>query len=103
MARIEQDNFSSISWHSERNAGMEPDPSGAAASHQEPTTPDFESSRLEARRERNDDLTPGHTGDILECTVSEPHKENDGTKDAYVSYMITTNVCAGPYQLSVAS
>lgn len=29
---------------------------------------------------------------ILECTVGSPVKENDGTKDAYVSYLITTTV-----------
>lgn len=29
----------------------------------------------------------------LECTVDTPLKENDGTKDAYVSYLITTHVC----------
>lgn len=28
----------------------------------------------------------------LECTVDKPQKENDGTKDAYVSYLITTHV-----------
>lgn len=28
----------------------------------------------------------------LDCTVERPQKENDGTKDAYVSYLITTNV-----------
>lgn len=28
----------------------------------------------------------------LECTVTSPIKENDGTKDAYVSYLVTTNV-----------
>lgn len=30
---------------------------------------------------------------VLECTVEKPLKENDGTKDAYVSYLVTTNVC----------
>src|SRR5271154_4812423 len=30
---------------------------------------------------------------ILECIVDTPLKENDGTKDAYVSYLITTHVC----------
>ena len=35
----------------------------------------------------------GGIGDgILECTVGSPLKENDGTKDAYVSYLITTTV-----------
>lgn len=28
----------------------------------------------------------------LECTVTKPLKENDGTKDAYVSYLVTTHV-----------
>ncbi len=30
----------------------------------------------------------------LECTVDSPQKENDGTKDAYVSYLITVHVCS---------
>jgi sorting nexin-4 len=29
---------------------------------------------------------------ILEVTVDTPLKENDGTKDAYVSYLVTTHV-----------
>ena len=29
---------------------------------------------------------------ILEITVDTPLKENDGTKDAYVSYLVTTHV-----------
>jgi len=33
---------------------------------------------------------------ILECTVTSPLKENDGTKDVYVSYLVTTHVCAFP-------
>ncbi len=35
----------------------------------------------------------GVEGGVLECTVSHPNKENDGSKDAYVSYLVTTNVC----------
>ena len=34
----------------------------------------------------------GVEGGVLECTVSNPNKENDGSKDAYVSYLVTTNV-----------
>ena len=30
----------------------------------------------------------------LDCTVNTPLKENDGTKDAYVSYLVTTHVCS---------
>lgn len=29
---------------------------------------------------------------VLECTVDTPLKENDGTKDAYVSYLVSTHV-----------
>ena len=29
---------------------------------------------------------------VLDCTVDTPLKENDGTKDAYISYLVTTNV-----------
>jgi hypothetical protein len=30
---------------------------------------------------------------VLECHVDSPLKENDGTKDAYISYLVTTHVC----------
>ena len=29
---------------------------------------------------------------VLECTVDAPLKEGDGSKDAYVSYLVTTQV-----------
>lgn len=29
---------------------------------------------------------------LLECNVDKPQKENDGTKDAYISYRVTTRV-----------
>ena len=34
----------------------------------------------------------GVGGGRLDCTVDTPLKENDGTKDAYVSYLVTTQV-----------
>lgn len=44
----------------------------------------------------------------LDCTVNTPLKENDGTKDAYISYLVTTHVGAlvnqcfkpSPFQLT---
>lgn len=33
---------------------------------------------------------------VLEVTVDGPLKENDGTKDAYVSYLVTTHVSVSP-------
>lgn len=95
MAVIDQDNFSNISWHSEQNQ----DAAGpsTASPHEPPHSPEY------SRNARQDDNNravvgerhhdPGHAGgEILECVVSEPRKENDGTKDAYVSYLITTTV-----------
>lgn len=38
---------------------------------------------------------------VLECSVSSPLKENDGTKDAYISYLVTTHVCS--YNQSIHS
>jgi sorting nexin-4 len=39
----------------------------------------------------------GVGGGTLECTVSSPIKENEGTKDVFVSYLVTTHVCvSGP-------
>ena len=31
---------------------------------------------------------------ILQCSVDSPQKENDGTKDAFISYKVTTHVCS---------
>lgn len=40
-----------------------------------------------------DDVDLAGIGDgRLDCTVDTPLKENDGTKDAYVSYLVTTQV-----------
>jgi len=93
MAVIDQDNFSNISWHSEQN----PDPTArsTSASHDPANTPDYSRNRSEGNRTGDErHLDPSHAGsELLECVVSEPHKENDGTKDTYVSYLITTNVC----------
>ena len=36
----------------------------------------------------------------LKCTVGTPIKEGDGSKDAFVSYLITTNVCDWRWVLS---
>ncbi|KAL2198888.1 hypothetical protein P885DRAFT_31436 [Corynascus similis CBS 632.67] len=88
MAVLDQDNFSNISWHSEQN----PDAAGpsTSASHD--------------RSHEGGTSDAGHLGhgpsadEILECIVSQPHKENDGTKDSYVSYLITTNTTFPTFQ-----
>ncbi|KAL1996640.1 hypothetical protein VTN49DRAFT_7505 [Thermomyces lanuginosus] len=37
---------------------------------------------------------------VLECSVSSPLKENDGTKDAYISYLVTTHTDFKTFQKS---
>ena len=92
MAVMDQDNFSNISWHSEQEAGpVRPStPSHQPDSPERPRNTRQDGARTVEGEDAN--LQPAHGGEILECVVSEPHKENDGTKDAYVSYMITTHV-----------
>jgi sorting nexin-4 len=38
----------------------------------------------------------------LECIVSSPRKENEGSKDAYVSYLITTKTNFKSFQVNSA-
>lgn len=92
MAVIDQDNFSNISWHSDQNH-----PGGTShpgpLDGQDPDSPDVKPSQPEGTNPvDNQSLDPGAGSEVLECTVSEPLTENAGTKDAYVSYLITTNV-----------
>ena len=41
---------------------------------------------------------PGERGH-LHCGVSQPQKEGEGTQNAYVSYLVTTNVSSSMPQL----
>ena len=88
MAVVDEDTFSNIPWNNNSNAsGVSGSSSSAPTIEAEPPT--VEDQHHDADLQRQD---PGLSGDILECTVSEPRKEQDGTKDAFVSYLITTNV-----------
>ncbi|KAG5961677.1 Sorting nexin-4 [Claviceps cyperi] len=69
-----EDHFSSVSWTEQADGGHSTgEPSSASkAGHQ-----DFDSHGLSRER--------------LECQVGSPLKENDGSKDAFISYLITTH------------
>ncbi|EGZ77423.1 sorting nexin-4 [Neurospora tetrasperma FGSC 2509] len=102
MAVIDQDNFSNISWHSEQNA--ESAASTAQVHHESNSSPEYARSGPDDGRPGDNAAGMEHDeldhsgGEILDCTVSDPHKENDGTKDAYVSYLITTNTTFPSFQ-----
>lgn len=77
----DQDDFSNVTWseHVHEQAAR----SAAVAAAEGPGHPIEEVGNSSANaigREK------------LECTVGSPIKENDGTKDAFVSYLVTTHV-----------
>lgn len=88
MARIEQDDFSSVSWHSDRAAAEAQSP-GAASGDFDPQ----ESAGPQSADATHPDAA-ALGGEVLECTVSQPLKENEGSKDVFVSYLISTYVSA---------
>lgn len=100
MAGLDQDNFSNISWHSDHpGAAMGGGPANPAGGRDGASDSEAVDTRHAPREpEPNYNRLDAHgIGDeTLECTVSAPIKENDGTKDAFVSYLITTNVCLSP-------
>jgi sorting nexin-4 len=93
MAVIDQDNFSSISWHSDQNMRVGSSTSAEHEGHDEEGGGSKSQQGDVVDRAGLPRRDPSHGGDeILECTVTDPHTENAGTKDAYVSYLITTHV-----------
>ena len=98
MAVLDQDTFSNISWQIETDNSPEATESSASLPNIEAEPPSTKDQHHGQDLERQD---PGLSGDILECTVSEPRKESDGTKDAFVSYLITTNVSRRDAELGI--
>lgn len=87
----DHDNFSSVSWSENADQPTESVPSTPGDSrHATMSGEAATSTAADAGTIRHDDRTVG--GEKLECTVGSPIKENDGTKDAFISYLITTNV-----------
>lgn len=94
----DENQFDSVSW--QREDVQHPHGQMPTASPQETTLPTRSAS---GRRNTSEEPQAGDHADgvdlagvadgVLECTVEKPLKENDGTKDAYVSYLVTTNVC----------
>ena len=91
--------FDSVSWQNEPDIDSSR-PDTAGKSQPDETTYGAKSS---GKRKANHGSTQaGADADAvdlagvgdgrLDCTVDTPLKENDGTKDAYVSYLVTTTV-----------
>ena len=93
------DDFDSVSWRNEHESTTSrPD----TVNHNEAEERSTRLGTKAKRRTSSNALQAGHDADgvdlggigdgRLDCTVDTPLKENDGTKDAYVSYLVTTHV-----------
>lgn len=86
--------FDSVSWQNEgdsefNNANATSDPQTLGSKKQPKAASEQDQAGPYADQV---DLAGVGTG-RLDCNVNSPLKENDGTKDAYVSYLVTTQVC----------
>ncbi|RKF60982.1 Sorting nexin-4 [Erysiphe neolycopersici] len=95
----DHDQFAEVSWQSSSPFAQLPSQNEVAI------TSTMDSRQISGQ--------PGHDSDptdlasmedgVIECKVSQPIKENDGTKDAYVSYVVTTNTTFVTFQKPTTS
>lgn len=96
---MDRNDFDSVSWQNEPESEASRPPVSRA---RESGGHDGRPGANGKRRVSSASLQAGHNADAvdlagvgdgrLECTVDTPQKENDGTKDAYISYLVTTHV-----------
>lgn len=95
---MENDEFANVSWQSDKPAHG---PETGVTSPRSDNEDDAASGNFNGKRRGSggplgrdtDALDLAGVGNAtMECTVTAPIKENDGSKDAYVSYMVTTHV-----------
>ena len=95
--------FDSVSWQNEETDGSRPNTAGPSGFNERNSTPRSNGKRRlpEASPQAGQgadavDLAGIGEQGRLDCTVGSPLKEQDGTKDAYVSYLVTTEVPFSP-------
>lgn len=95
------DNFDSVSWRNYPQSDVSrPTTSETDADDAVPPERDVNGKRRMSAAEPEPQAGPladrvdlaGIGDGVLECAVDAPLKENDGTKDAYISYLVTTHV-----------
>lgn len=98
-----QDDFDSVSWRNDPESdASRPTTAGTDTVEFSGGGHDINGKRRMSSTHEESQAGPsadavdvGGIGDgVLECQVDSPLKENDGTKDAYISYLVTTHVCA---------
>ncbi|PKS09859.1 hypothetical protein jhhlp_004482 [Lomentospora prolificans] len=100
MAVMEQDTFSNVSWQSDHG-----EPSPGSSSRTDEAVDNVDNGLVgESDIHGGGDLGGHLLGpEKLECSVSSPIKENDGTKDAFVSYLITTQSTFPSFQKPITT
>ena len=97
----QHDDFDNVSWRNDPESdASRPTTSGTDA--EEPYKHDQDTNGKRRMSSAHEEPQAGPLADavdlagigdgVLECRVDSPLKENDGTKDAYISYLVTTNV-----------
>ncbi|KAJ5172988.1 hypothetical protein N7492_005581 [Penicillium capsulatum] len=96
----QHDDFDNVSWRHEPDSDLSrPTTSGTDA--EEPHRFDHDANGKRRMSSAHEEPQAGPLADavdlagigdgVLECRVDSPLKENDGTKDAYISYLVTTS------------
>lgn len=105
----EHDDFDSVSWRNDPESdASRPTTSGTDAEEAHNYDHDTNGKRRMSSAHEEPQAGPladavdlaGIGDGVLECRVDTPLKENDGTKDAYISYLVTTNVSSPDYPWS---
>ena len=99
LSTMDNNDFDSISWGNEGEAqesspGSKRTSTGDRSRARPSSSGKQRASSVEPQVGRKaDPLDLAGVGDgRLDCTVDTPQKENDGTKDVFVSYLVTTHV-----------
>ncbi|CAG8962374.1 hypothetical protein HYFRA_00014174 [Hymenoscyphus fraxineus] len=105
---MDHDEFANVSWQNDLTSPDEEVIIGSPGSGHGIAAMDHSNNQSEAPHGQlgntADAMDLAGVGDArLDCTVTAPIKENDGTKDAYVSYLVTTNTDFPSFQKSTTS
>jgi len=103
---MSDNDFDPVSWRSDGSdtEGSTSRPSTAKKdkSKSKSKSKDSKQQQQQQQQERDEPQAGPNADDLdlagvkyaqLECHVSDPQKESDGTKGAFVSYLVTTDVC----------
>ncbi|KAJ5898965.1 hypothetical protein N7495_003709 [Penicillium taxi] len=103
------DDFDNVSWRHEPDSDFSR-PTTAGTDAEEPHGQEHDTNGKRRMSSAHEETQAGPLADavdlagigdgVLECRVDTPLKENDGTKDAYISYLVSTSTDFKSFQRS---